>query len=423
MNYDSLKGSVSSRPARQAFSSGGVSRQAFLSGGVSRRRILKTGAAFAGAALAAPYVRRAEAARLKVGVLLPNSGVLAFLGTKITQGMELAINQSGGLLGGREVEWIRLDSETDPAKAPERTARLVRRGCDIVVGPVHSGVLLGMLRVLGGTDTTLLIPNAGAGAATGEYCGENIFRTSFSNWQAAWPMGRFLAQRGLRRVTTMSWNYAAGTESVQGFTEGFASLGGEISEGILAPYPAADFHSYMTKLAASDAEAIYAFFSGASAVQFVKQYHEAGLRDRLPLYGVFLTEGTLEAQGVAAEGLETTMHYADDLPFEANRAFRSAYREAYGVEPDVFSVQGYDTGALLVHAAQAVGGDTDDKPAFHAALRSFRGVSSPRGAWHFSRAQNPVQDFYLRRAAGGQNRYIETIAQDVTDPAQGCTLV
>ena len=413
MNYDSLKGSVSSRPARQAFSSGGV----------SRRRILKTGAAFAGAALAAPYVRRAEAARLKVGVLLPNSGVLAFLGTKITQGMELAINQSGGLLGGREVEWIRLDSETDPAKAPERTARLVRRGCDIVVGPVHSGVLLGMLRVLGGTNTTLLIPNAGAGAATGEHCGENIFRTSFSNWQAAWPMGRFLAQRGLRRVTTMSWNYAAGTESVQGFTEGFASLGGEISEGILAPYPAADFHSYMTKLAASDAEAIYAFFSGASAVQFVKQYHEAGLRDRLPLYGVFLTEGTLEAQGVAAEGLETTMHYADDLPFEANRAFRSAYREAYGVDPDVFSVQGYDTGALLVHAAQAVGGDTDDKPAFHAALRSFRGVSSPRGAWHFSRAQNPVQDFYLRRAAGGQNRYIETIAQDVTDPAQGCTLV
>ena len=402
MNRDSLKGSVI--------------------GGLTRRRLLRSGVALASTTLAAPYIRTAEAAPLKVGVLLPNSGVLAFLGTKITQGMELAINQTGGLLGGRAVEWVRLDSETDPAKAPERTARLVRRGCDIVIGPVHSGVLLGMLRVLGDSDTTLIIPNAGAGAATGAHCGGNIFRTSFSNWQAAWPMGRLLAQRGLRKVTTMTWNYAAGTESVQGFTEGFESLGGTISEGILAPYPASDFHSYMTKLAASDAEAIYVFFSGASAVQFVKQYHEAGLRDRLPLYGVFLTEGTLEAQGVAAEGLETTMHYADDLPFEANRAFRTAYLDAYGVEPDVFSVQGYDTGALLAYAAQAVGGDTSDKPAFHAALRSFRGNNSPRGAWHFSKAQNPVQDFYLRRVAGGQNRYVETIAEDVADPAPGCAL-
>ena len=262
--------------------------------GLTRRRFAGAlagvaGVAAAGAAasaLPAPFVRRAQAASLRIGLYLPYSGVFANLGERVTQGLELALAEAGAAPGGRGLELLRIDSEADPSKAPERTARLVARGCEAIIGPVHSGVALGMIRYLQGSDTALIIPNAGAAAATGEFCAANIFRTSFTNWQPAWPMGRLLAERGIRRAVSISWSYAAGEESVAGFRQGFEEGGGEVVREILAPFPTVEFQSYMPELAAAEADAVYAFFSGASAVQFVKQYHEAGLRERLPLYGV-----------------------------------------------------------------------------------------------------------------------------------------
>ncbi len=54
-----------------------------------------------------------------------------------------------------------------------------------------------------------------------------------------------------------------------------------------------------------------------------------GLRKSIPLYGAgFLTDGTLQAQGEAAEGLQTTLHYADDLDNPADKAFRADYQQA-----------------------------------------------------------------------------------------------
>ncbi|MDA7987682.1 MAG: ABC transporter substrate-binding protein [Alphaproteobacteria bacterium] len=391
---------------------------------VTKRRLLTTAAAaVTAAALPAPFIRRASAAPMRIGVYLPYSGVFTSLGTKITNALELALAENNNKLGGREVELLKIDSEADPSKAPERMVRFIGQGAEIIIGPVHSGVALGMIRVLQNQNTTLIIPNAGAGAATGELCAPNIFRTSFTNWQPAWPMGKIMHERGARRAMSISWNYAAGQESVAGLRQGFEENGGEIVDEILAPFPTVEFQSYMPEIAASDVDAVYTFFSGASAVQFIRQYHEAGLDRNIPLYAVgFLTEGTLDGLEEIAEGLETTMHYADDLPLEANRRFRAAYQDRFDTAADVYAVQGYDTGRLLVHALAQVDGDTGDAAKLQAALRSFEAADSPRGAWRFSRAQNPIQDIYLRRVSDGINRYQGVAAAQVEDPATGCAL-
>jgi branched-chain amino acid transport system substrate-binding protein len=78
----------------------------------------------------------------------------------------------------------------------------------------------------------MIIPNAGIDAATGALCAPNIFRTSFSNWQPSYPMGKVLADRGIRNVVSLAWKYGAGEEAVAGFTEGFIKAGGKSVRGL-----------------------------------------------------------------------------------------------------------------------------------------------------------------------------------------------
>src|SRR3982750_523275 len=129
--------------------------------------------------------------QIKVGFMLPYTGTYAALGTAITNGFKLAVEESGGKLGGREIEYFSVDDESDPAKAPDNANKLIKRDqVDVLVGTVHSGVALAMAKVARDNNTLLLIPNAGAEDITGPMCSPNIFRTSFSNWQPGCAMGK-----------------------------------------------------------------------------------------------------------------------------------------------------------------------------------------------------------------------------------------
>ncbi len=187
----------------------------------TRRRFLIHSGALAAGALLPRAGFSAQSPKLRIGIMLPYTGTYAQLGSAITNGFKLAVNERGGKLGGRELEYFTVDDEADPAKAPENTNKLVQRDkVDVLVGTVHSGVQMGMVKIAKETDTLLIIPNAGLDAATGALCAPNIFRTSFSNWQPSYPMGKVLADRGIRNVISLAWKYGAGEEAVAGFTRG-----------------------------------------------------------------------------------------------------------------------------------------------------------------------------------------------------------
>src|SRR5450631_4638669 len=192
----------------------------------NRRRFVQQLGALASASAAgalAPTLARAQTAKLRIGLMLPYTGTFAALGTAITQGFNIALDESGGKLGGRDVEFFTVDDESEPAKATDNANRLVQRDkVDVLIGTVHSGVVMAMVKVGPDNATLLVIPNAGANAATGSQCAQNIFRTSFSNWQPAHPMGKVMYDRGHRKVVTLTWKYGAGEESVESFKEAFA---------------------------------------------------------------------------------------------------------------------------------------------------------------------------------------------------------
>ena len=375
------------------------------------------------AALVATSAAQAQGAKLKVGLMLPATGTYAALGTAIENGFKLYVGEQGGKLGGREIEFVKVDDESDPAKATDNVNKLIKRdNVDVLVGTVHSGVAMAMAKVAKDTGTLLLVPNAGADAVTGPMCAPNIFRSSFSNWQPGYAMGEVVAKKGHKNVVTITWKYAAGDESVRGFKEAFEKAGGKVVKELSLPFPNVEFQALLTEIAASKPDAVYTFFAGGGAVKFVKDYAAAGLKKSIPLYGAgFLTDGTLEAQGADADGLLTTLHYADSLGNARDNAFRLAYAKAFKLQPDVYAVQGYDAAQMLGIGLAAVKGDVSKKAEIAAAIEKAK-IDSPRGAFSVSKSHNPVQDIYLRQVSGKENKVVGVASKALADPARGCRM-
>jgi branched-chain amino acid transport system substrate-binding protein len=392
----------------------------------SRRLVLTRSAALVGAAstgLLLPEIARAQTGKVRVGFMLPYTGTFAQLGVAIENGFRMALNEQGGKLGGREVEFFKVDDESEPSKGIENASKLVQRDkVDVLVGTVHSGVQMGIQKVARDSGVLSLIPNAGVHAATRQLCAPNVFRTSFSNSQPTRALGQAMVAKGHKKAVWITWKYAAGDEAFEGFKESYTAAGGTIMKELSLPFPNVEFQALLTEIAALKPDAVACFFAGGGAAKFIRDYAAAGLKGKIPLYGSgFLTEGVLDAAGPAADGIVTALHYSDSLNTPRNNKFRLEYAKAFRLQPDVYAVQGYDTGLLLIQGANAVKGDLSNKAALYKAMESAT-IDSPRGKWTMSKSHNPVQDMYLRVVENKENKVIGVAAKALADSGAGCKM-
>ncbi len=392
----------------------------------TRRLVLSRSAAMIGAAstgLLLPSISRAQSGKVRVGFMLPYTGTFAQLGINIENAFRMAIDEKGGKLGGREIEWFKVDDEADPSKGIENATKLVQRDkVDVVIGTVHSGVQMGLHKIARDTGVLNINPNAGVHATTRALCAPNVFRTSFSNSQPTRALGAAMAAKGHKKAVWITWKYAAGDEAFEGFKEGFIAAGGTIVKELGLPFPNVEFQALLTEIASLNPDAVACFFAGAGAAKFIKDYAAAGLKGKIPLYGSgFLTEGVLDAAGSAAEGVMTTLHYSDSLDTPKNNAFRNAFASKFKTMPDVYAVQGYDAGQLLMLGANAVKGDLSNKKALYAAMEGVT-IDSPRGKWKMSPSHNPIQDIYLRQVVGKENKVLSVAAKQLADSGAGCKM-
>ncbi|MGH3659194.1 MAG: ABC transporter substrate-binding protein, partial [Micromonosporaceae bacterium] len=170
---------------------------------------------------------------------------------------------------------------------------------------------------------------------------------------------------------------------------------------------------YLSAIRRSGAKAVYAFYAGAEAVNFVKQYKEFGLADEVQLYGPgFLTEGgVLAAQGQAALGIKTSLHYTTELDTPRNKEFSAAYEAKTKKPPTTYSVQAYDSAAVLDKAlAKAPGGGGAE---LAKALGGVGTIDSPRGPWSFGAGHDAQQKYYLREVKAGDGTIVNALVREL----------
>ncbi len=375
-----------------------------------------TTAAAAGTTATGTTAAATGGASLKLGVLLPFSGVYTQLGNDIVDGMNLYFDSVGGTIAGRKLELIKEDEE-DPQAAVRKSKKLIESDkVDLITGIVNSSIALAVREVVHEAKTILVISNAGAKDVTGSKFSKYIFRTSFSNGQVPYPLGDWAYKNVAKKMFMAAPDYAAGKESVEGFKATFTKAGGTVVGEIFPPFgKTTDYAPFLTQIQQAKPEAVYAFFSGTEAVNFVKQYDQFGLKKEIPLIGAgfMIEEDTLPAQGASALGVKTTLHYSLSLDTPENKKFVEEFSKKYGRGPSTFALQGYDTARFIAESLKAVNGNTTDKEALIKVMEGVKFVS-PRGPIEFDPATHGItQNIYLREAVAGpdgkpQNKVIQT---------------
>ncbi|MDP2079372.1 MAG: ABC transporter substrate-binding protein [Pseudotabrizicola sp.] len=384
---------------------------------------LKT--ALAGLAISTAMSSAAFAEDIKVGVLLPYSGVFAALAQDIDDGFTLGL-ETFGADSGATFQLVREDTEVKPPVGLAKTKKLVLQDeVDVLMGVVSSGVLGAIRDTVDGAKVPLIVANAGNDEATGKDCSPYITRISFSNQQVNRPMGQWMVDQGVKRVFTIAPDYAAGRQMIDAFTTAFTAAGGEV---IGQDWPAfqktQDYGPFLANARASGADAVFVFFAGGEAISFVKQYDSFGMKAAMPLYGSgFLTSSLyVNAQGPAAEGVITALHYVPTLDNPENAALVAAFKAKTGRIPSEYAVQGYDSARALIEAVKS---GATDRQTLAAALPkvSFTG---PRGELKIDPATNnviqPIHVYETVAGADGLTQKVLATLPAEADPANGCTM-
>ena len=366
----------------------------------------------------------ASAQDFKVGFLLPYSGVYAALGKDIDEGFVLAIEEAGM---ADQIEIVREDTEVKPPVGLSKTRKMVLEDkVDVLMGPVSSGVLGAIRDFVDQTKTPLIVSNAGNDEATGENCSPYIVRVSFSNAQVNRPMGQWMYDQGIRKVYTLAPDYAAGHQQITAFADAFKAAGGEIVGQEYTPFRTTqDFGPFLSAAQATNPDAVYVFYAGGEAINFVKQYDAFGLNKDATLHGSGFVTSPLyvDAEGPAAIGVIGSLHYIPTLDTPENKAFVEAVQKKYGRVPSEYTVQGYDAGRSLVEAIKS---GATDKEAIAKALPTV-GYTSPRGPVKIDpKTNNIIQNVYVYDTVDGTDgkltqKLLDTVA-NVQDPVNGCKL-
>jgi len=358
------------------------------------------------------------AEKVKIGFVTTITTPAGVIGKDMVDAVNLAMEDIGGKMGGLDVELIVEDDGFKPAIGKQKTDKLVKQDkVQFVTGFIWSHVLLASQKSALGAGKFLISSNAGPSQMAGKLCHKNFFSTSWQNDQTPMAMGEVLNLNNVKSLYVMAPNYAAGKNMVAGVTRTFK---GKIVGKDLTKWgkdAQLDFSAELAKAKASGAEGIFVFYPGKAGGAFIKQYAQAGLQGKIPLYSVFTVDSIAlpklqKANMNGVMGSVMTQFWAPDLDTPQNKKFVSGFKKKYGRYPSFYAAQSYDTIFLIKSAVEAVKGDLSNKDGMRAAMEKAN-FPSVRGKFSYGNNHFPIQNFYSREVVKDSDGVWTTSVREV----------
>ena len=358
------------------------------------------------------------AEKVKIGFVTTITTPAGVIGKDMVDAVNLAMEDIGGKMAGLDVELIVEDDGFKPAIGKQKTDKLVKQDkVQFVTGFIWSHVLLASQKSALGAGKFLISSNAGPSQMAGKLCHKNFFSTSWQNDQTPMAMGEVLNLNNVKSLYVMAPNYAAGKNMVAGVTRTFK---GKIVGKDLTKWgkdAQLDFSAELAKAKASGAEGIFVFYPGKAGGAFIKQYAQAGLQGKIPLYSVFTVDSIAlpklqKAKMNGVMGSVMTQFWAPDLDTPQNKKFVSGFKKKYGRYPSFYAAQSYDTIFLIKSAVEAVKGDLSNKDGMRAAMEKAN-FPSVRGKFSYGNNHFPIQNFYSREVVKDSDGVWTTSVREV----------
>ncbi|MBY8870711.1 ABC transporter substrate-binding protein [Micromonospora sp. PLK6-60] len=353
---------------------------------------------------------------IKIGLLASLSGTYQAVGKEIRDGFQLYLSSHDGRLGGHEVQLVVADEGNGAATAvPAATKLLKQDRVAALTGIVGGGSVAAVYPLLNETK----VPFVGSNGRPELKDVSRVWHTSYLSDEPGEAIAQHVRDNVKGSVYAIGPDYQGGWDELRGFTDAFVKAGGKLAnpdgKTTFTPFPATtNFTPYFAGIKASGAEAVYTFYAGSAAVDFVKQYAQSEIKD-IPLYAAgFLTEGgVLDAQGDAARDIYSVLNYSPDLDNAENRDFVAAWKAKNDGSPTTYAMASYDAAAVLDRAIAAAG-DNPTPERINAAIGQLGQISSPRGTWQFSPSTHaPVQKWYLRQVRQDGRALSNTVVGDL----------
>jgi ABC-type branched-subunit amino acid transport system substrate-binding protein len=340
------------------------------------------------AALMAPGWALAQES-IKIGVLVALEGAFAEGGKDSVRNVELAVQQAGGMAGGKPIELIVAPTDTTPDTVVRQARKLVEQdGVDLIIGPLSGSEGIAM-RDFAKTipDKTVINGISGALETTWVDPAPNFFR--FNPDGAGWGSGLgsyVVNEKGWKRVAVVAADYSFGYTNFLGFAVDFCRAGGEIVDRFWVPLGSSDFGGVIAALP-EDVDAIYLGVGGTDAINFLNQYEQAGADTNLIGGTIMADQTVLTSKGRAKDalvGTPTSGWLAQDNTDPAWLDYVKAYQEAFPEgerfpTPSLFGAGYYIATLAALQALNAVNGDlSDGQVKFREALATMP-LESPLG--------------------------------------------
>ena len=349
--------------------------------------------------------------KIKLGWIGALSGPLNLVGAEQKRGFDLAMEHLGNKLGGLPVEVVTADSKSNPGATVQELSRLIEKErVDLITGLTASNEIVAAIKPITDAKVFFIGANGGPQQVAGEGCSPYYFNASFQNEQITEGIGAWMTKQGVKKLYLMAMDYEAGHEHSNAARKGY---NGEVAAHVFTPLAQVDFASDIAKIRASGADAVWAFYPGGPGIAFTRQWAQAGMQGKMPLFSnTGLSEPLVfAAQGKTALGITITGNYFAALDNPENKKFVEAFNARHKRDPASFSGLAYDAVMLIDAAVREVKGNLKDQDAFRAALRkaSFKSI---RGPFRFNTNHQPIQNSYVGvvEARPDGSMYIKPIA-------------
>jgi len=357
----------------------------------------------------------AEKGPIKVGILLPYTGVNALAGKLTNDGIELYFNEIGMKAGGRAIQIIKEDTELNPTVGLTKVRRLIEQhNVNFVIGPLSSAVGLAIHDYIRKQKVVQVNPVATTRELTSPAkASENIFRVCDTSDQTNFTMAKWVHKNtSYRNIVLSSADWAAGHHSMDAFKAGFEEAGGKIAKEVYPKMGTMDFAPFLTAIDVKGADAVYTFYTGTDAVRFVQQFQEFGLKKRLPLIGhnVLTDDPYLASIGESALGIITIGHYSAAIDTPRNRAFVKAHTSKYGEPPSRYAEFGYTAATVVGTACEALKGDVEDPSKVAKEIeRVAPKIETPAGPLAFDRYHQRILNMYIMKVEKKDGKLVNTV--------------
>jgi branched-chain amino acid transport system substrate-binding protein len=360
----------------------------------SSRRM--TAYALAAAAMLAASGAGAQEA-IKIGLVMPLTGVLGPVGKQAVAGVRLYMAQHGDMVAGRKIELVVRDDASVPDNAKRLTQELIVSDKVAILGGGLTPSVLAMAPLVTESKTATVVMVSGTSIVTER--SPYFVRTSWTHAQQASVLAAWAAKNGSRRATIISSDWAPGHEASGVFAGSFTRAGGEIVETIKVPLLNPDFAPFLQRARDGAPDTLFIFVPAGQAATLAKQFVERGLdKSGIKLIGPgdITDDEDLPGMSDAMIGTVTAGFYSANHASAMNRDYVAAFRKANAVRPNFISVSAYDGMHLIYEALKKTGGNAGGD----ALVTAMKGIAweSPRGPISIDpETRDVVQNIYIRK--------------------------